>query len=274
MAQTTHQEDQSLFVCNQQTQTMNRAASSICYYPENVKRGILLHPTKYDVLCGRGRPYQEHSGNLRLHKIVNSYKAKYSNSTRSEKPVIAEDIVKQIKNRKNNTAGRFLRRCKLSSCWFEVSDDVAREKVSHALRGKRQRNISDSEDSDTEESASASQPSEPRKEKRRRLCLMPHPVSGVDAPVASVATIHEQTSASLASQSQIVEHYATLLALASFAPSSRFTLPAGTLGSLTNSALLSQPSLNCLTEGPHILNEMENNSAALALYLAGRGLVL
>lgn len=90
-------------------------------------------PTQYDVLFGRGKPFQDHPGNLRLHSIVNTYKPNYAKARRHEKTVIAEDVVKLIQN-DGKHIGRFLKQ--VDGKWVIVSDVEARAKVSHALRGK------------------------------------------------------------------------------------------------------------------------------------------
>lgn len=95
----------------------------------------IQHPTQYDVLFGRGKPYQGHAGNIRLHKVVDLYKSRYSQARRHEKTEIAEEIVQFIKNG-GTKAGRFLKRIDGEESWAEVSDSIARDKVSHALRGK------------------------------------------------------------------------------------------------------------------------------------------
>ncbi|KAL3936225.1 MAG: hypothetical protein SGBAC_008409 [Bacillariaceae sp.] len=95
--------------------------------------GDEIQPTEYDVLFGRGKPFQDHPGNLRLHSIVNVYKANYTQARRHEKTSIAEDVVKIIKN-DGKHAGRFLKQ--VDGKWEAVSDMDARAKVSHALRGK------------------------------------------------------------------------------------------------------------------------------------------
>lgn len=97
----------------------------------------ILQPSQFDVLFGRGKPYQGHAGNIRLHKIVDLYKPRYSQARRHEKTEIAEEIVQFIKTPSNNNKpGRFLKRVENEEAWVEVSDSVARDKVSHALRGK------------------------------------------------------------------------------------------------------------------------------------------
>lgn len=50
----------------------------------------ISQPTRFDVLLGRGKPYQGHAGNIRLHKVVDLYKPRYSQARRHEKTEIAE----------------------------------------------------------------------------------------------------------------------------------------------------------------------------------------
>jgi hypothetical protein len=99
---------------------------------------IILKPSTSDVLFGRGKPFQSHPGNLHLHEIVNQTKERYLKSRRLDKLAIAKEIVQEIKSGgKEGTPGRFLKRAEGDiCCWTEVSDDVAREKVSHALRDR------------------------------------------------------------------------------------------------------------------------------------------
>jgi hypothetical protein len=96
----------------------------------------ITNPSSRDVLFGRGKPFQSHPGNVYLHKIVNMHKDRYLKSRRYDKLAIAEEIVSEIKEGSNGTPGRFLKRAEGEDHWVEVSSEVAREKVSHALRGK------------------------------------------------------------------------------------------------------------------------------------------
>jgi hypothetical protein len=101
----------------------------------------IQQPTQYDVLFGRGKPYQGHKGNIRLHKVVDLYKPRYSQARRHEKTEIAEEIVQFVKV-SGEKAGRFLKRAEGDEAWVEVSDSIARDKVSHALRGKPRKEAS------------------------------------------------------------------------------------------------------------------------------------
>jgi hypothetical protein len=97
-----------------------------------------IRPEDTDVLMGRGRPFQSHPGNLRLHRIVNLHKAQYVQSRRYDKLAIAERVVHEIKHGGDGLKpGRFLRKKEGTEDDWEIAPDlVAREKVSHALRGK------------------------------------------------------------------------------------------------------------------------------------------
>lgn len=103
----------------------------------------IAQPTRFDVLLGRGKPYQGHAGNIRLHKVVDLYKPRYSQARRHEKTEIAEEIVQFIKTPggASKPAGRFLKRVENEELWVEVTDAIARDKVSHALRGKPRKEV-------------------------------------------------------------------------------------------------------------------------------------
>jgi hypothetical protein len=112
-------------------------------------------PGPFDVICGRGRPYQEHQGNKRLHAIAAVHKPQYLVSKRRYKKGIAEMIVNSIKNDETEP-GRFLKRIddENNEVWEDVSDEVAREKVSHVLRFKCKSTDSPSEASSESDDAS------------------------------------------------------------------------------------------------------------------------
>jgi hypothetical protein len=86
-------------------------------------------PAAFDVLCGRGKPFQEHQGNKRMRQIVNELKERYQCVPRNRKVLVAEEVIGRIKEK----GGRFL---KLSGrdYWVEVSHPTSLEKVSHSFR--------------------------------------------------------------------------------------------------------------------------------------------
>jgi hypothetical protein len=87
----------------------------------------------YDVLFGRGKGVQAHPGNKRLRELVEANLNRYEQASRLEKTLLAETIVRNIKD----ISGRFL---KLEhsllgrSGWTEVDDEAARDKIAHAFR--------------------------------------------------------------------------------------------------------------------------------------------
>jgi hypothetical protein len=108
---------------------------SSCIHPRSTR---ILRPKPNDILLGRGKPIQDHSGNIRLRKLVDFHRARYLKARREVKSIIAEEIVQSIKDVEKGdgeNASRFLRRFE-EEYWIEVSDDIARDKVSHALRSK------------------------------------------------------------------------------------------------------------------------------------------
>jgi hypothetical protein len=91
-------------------------------------------PGPNDVLLGRGRPYQEYTGNQRLAALVEGQREQYQQAAdRFEKTCISLDVVKTIQE----TQGRFLQRT--DEGWEAVTDFLAREKVSHSFRTKTTR---------------------------------------------------------------------------------------------------------------------------------------
>jgi hypothetical protein len=90
---------------------------------------VIFLPLNSDIRFGRGKPIQQTSGNLRLSAIVDSYVTEYHQlRSKPEKTALAARIVKMVKE----ASGRFLQ--KHLGLWSEVSDEVAREKVSGLFR--------------------------------------------------------------------------------------------------------------------------------------------
>ena len=87
-------------------------------------------PSIKDVLCGRGKSYQEHSGNVHMRNIIAEYIPQYREGTQTDKGRIPLQVVMRIKQE----GGRFLRRDTDHGWWFQVSDETAREKISMSFR--------------------------------------------------------------------------------------------------------------------------------------------
>jgi hypothetical protein len=119
--------------------------------PENNSNPLRLHhptttagavvisfitPCRLDVLFGKGRAYREHAGNVRANNLVAMALPKYEQACKYEKTDMARLIVNMI----NESHGRFLKFDENGGCWVEVEDDVAREKISHIFRNRRDRN--------------------------------------------------------------------------------------------------------------------------------------
>jgi hypothetical protein len=87
-------------------------------------------PRNHDVLLGKGKPIQEYTGNRRLHGLVDEQLSIYHgfSNSKKEKTALSAEIVKMVQK----VSGRFL--SKESGVWIEVSDDIARDKVSHMFR--------------------------------------------------------------------------------------------------------------------------------------------
>ena len=100
-------------------------------------KNIIEFPTSQDILLGRGRPYQEYPGNLALSEIIEQHRQRYQLANRFEKTCISKMVVQIVKEQRG---ARFLQRAgEDSKEWEEVSDSVAREKVSHGFRTKTRR---------------------------------------------------------------------------------------------------------------------------------------
>jgi len=66
----------------------------------------IQHPGENDILCGRGGGTNAHSGNIKFRKLVATHKLRYLAASKSDKPNVARDVVKEWRNM--NPPGRFL----------------------------------------------------------------------------------------------------------------------------------------------------------------------
>jgi hypothetical protein len=97
--------------------------------------GMIDFPSQMDVLLGRGRPYHEFAGNLRLSSVIDMHREAYAVGNRFKKTAISVEVVQIIKSMN----GRFLKRGEDGYGWVEVPEDVARVKISHSFRTKKRK---------------------------------------------------------------------------------------------------------------------------------------
>jgi hypothetical protein len=101
--------------------------------PKLAPEGPLSIPSKYDVLCGRGRGFFAHPGNRRMLLVVQQYKARYTAATKTEKSRITKDVLDVI-HKAGNDAAKFLKMGKDTPYWYELNSKEAHKKVAHTLR--------------------------------------------------------------------------------------------------------------------------------------------
>jgi hypothetical protein len=94
-------------------------------------RNIIV-PKNDDVLLGRGRPFQEHAGNMRCNYVIVETMEQYEAASRNDKTTIARNVLEKIKE----YGGRFLKQN--NRVWEEVDDVEALRKISHSFRTHRQ----------------------------------------------------------------------------------------------------------------------------------------
>jgi hypothetical protein len=87
-------------------------------------------PGEFDILCGWGRSFQDHSGNRVLRQLVKLHSERYKRAKRSQKAQIASEIVAAF-----NAAGtHFLKHNDKNEFWEGIDDEVAKDKISHCFR--------------------------------------------------------------------------------------------------------------------------------------------
>ena len=91
-------------------------------------RSTVFVPASMDVLLGKGTPFQNHPGNIRLRELISDHIKHYDKAQRGEKKAIALGIIDAIRQ----SGGLFLKQD--GGAWSRVTDEVARLKVTAAFR--------------------------------------------------------------------------------------------------------------------------------------------
>ena len=91
----------------------------------------LVTPLEFDVLCSKDKTHSTHAGNRLFRERIDAMKEIYRMTKNKQgKMEITKNIVNYLKQTHST---RFLKRSANGS-WAEISDQAARDKVSHALR--------------------------------------------------------------------------------------------------------------------------------------------
>ena len=98
------------------------------------RRSQIHVPSIFDVLFGKGTPYQDHTGNKRFRALIADHQKQYEKSGRGGKMQVAQSIVDNVLQ---NT-GMFLKPD--DGSWITVDNDSARSKVSSTFRTMRKSN--------------------------------------------------------------------------------------------------------------------------------------
>lgn len=93
-------------------------------------------PKQHDVLLGREASSTMHLGNMSLRSLVEEYRERYEQASKTQKSQIAREIVAIVHGRR----GRFLKHDETNSYWTEIDDQAARQKVASSFRFLRKDN--------------------------------------------------------------------------------------------------------------------------------------
>lgn len=90
-----------------------------------------IRPTDMDVLCGRGKAFSKHPGNVKFAATIQSNLQKYRDAPRRiDRSLLVASLVEKI----FDGGSRFIKKNKAADTWIELDADQRHEKVGHALR--------------------------------------------------------------------------------------------------------------------------------------------
>jgi hypothetical protein len=125
----------------QRQRAIEDGAESITASVPSESREETVVSSDSDLLCetilfGRGRPVQNHPGNVHFRKMLEPYADQYDNARRSQRAAIAAAIVQKVLM----SGSRFLKQADNMHRWVVVDEEEAIKKVCQCfrtLRGKR-----------------------------------------------------------------------------------------------------------------------------------------
>jgi len=95
---------------------------------------IVDQPEPFDILCGKDKNFTKHPGNQKFRELIETMVGPYQETfSKQGKMRLTRQIVTTMKE---NFNARFLRRVSIEGAdfWEEITDAMARDKASHALR--------------------------------------------------------------------------------------------------------------------------------------------
>jgi hypothetical protein len=90
-------------------------------------------PSDSDVRCGRGIQNWNMTGNVNFRKVIRASVVRYMAApSKSDKTAVVVSVVDEIRRQ----GGCFLKEQQYgsSSCWYDIGNAAARDKVGHSLR--------------------------------------------------------------------------------------------------------------------------------------------
>lgn len=111
---------------------MNMAILNNNMRKNSIDQMLISTPTETDILCGKDKTFAKHAGNQTFRDMIISYAEVYSKAvTKQSKMQLTKEIVTTLQK---SYSARFLQPSRCGNGWVEISDQVARDKTSHALR--------------------------------------------------------------------------------------------------------------------------------------------
>lgn len=91
-----------------------------------------FEPSDYDVICGRGKMFDNHMGNRGFRFTIQMNLDAYTKpESKLAKTIVVNSIIEQVRDSSPN--GGFVKRDSLTGRWFALDDESAQQKVFHAF---------------------------------------------------------------------------------------------------------------------------------------------
>lgn len=90
--------------------------------------GVSL-PGRSDILVGKGKPIQQHAGNILMRSLVAKHLEEYQRLAKGTKIIACQKVLALVRE----SSGRFLRKDE-EGWWVEIPDQIALEKIGKAFK--------------------------------------------------------------------------------------------------------------------------------------------
>jgi len=126
--------------------------------------------TQDDILCGRGKSYQNNRGNIKFLTLIKSSTQTYLDGKTS---IDKSAVVTTLRNKINESGARFIKKDPNTKEWYVMSENAAHDKIGHSIRDMIARSKKAESKSSNNKSITARRKQQQKKQSVKKVCFEP-----------------------------------------------------------------------------------------------------